>query len=133
MSEAVTDTQLSPFLAFLGARCQCNAQGEIEYHLQLQAQHLNAFGCAHGGLIQTLNDAAMAHTARALHQGQKAVLTLQMQTYFLQADARQGAELIVKARVLHQSLTMAVCEAECFHGGQLIAKSSGQFKFTRLR
>lgn len=127
------DLPVSPFLNFIGANYLGDENGESRFSLKLLPQHLNLFGSAHGGLIQTLNDAAMAQAARALHQGQKTVLTLQMQTYFLQTEKAIDAELLVCARVLHHSATMAVCEANCFSQQTLLAKSSGQFKFSRLR
>jgi len=126
-------TQLSPYLQFIGAYCLESDQQIVRYGLRLKAHHLNFFGAAHGGLIQSLHDAAMAQLARNLHLDQKAALTLQMQTYFLEVAGALDEELVVEATLQHQSLTLVVCAAVCLWRGEVVARSTAQFKLVKLQ
>jgi uncharacterized protein (TIGR00369 family) len=54
-----------PFAQRLGLRLHRWGQGEAELRLTLDDSHLNSFDVAHGGVLMTLLDVAMAHAGRS--------------------------------------------------------------------
>ena len=70
-----------PFVEGIGCELQRFDGGHAEVTLTLNENHTNSFGVAHGGLMMTLLDVAMAHAARSLRldastQAAEAVLAL---------------------------------------------------------
>jgi acyl-CoA thioesterase len=55
-----------PFLSDLGVEFLAADAGRATIALQLQARHLNSWNVAHGGVIMTLLDVAMAVAGRSL-------------------------------------------------------------------
>jgi uncharacterized protein (TIGR00369 family) len=124
-----------PFLRALGARLARAADGVAEIALTVAPDHENSWGVAHGGVVMTLLDVAMARAGRTLIEGEKgevmSAVTVEMKTSFFRPAV--GA-LLARGKVLHRSTTMAYCEAELIDTkGQLVAKSLGTFKFLRRK
>ena len=124
-----------PFLRALGARLARADHGVAEIALTVAPDHENSWGVAHGGVVMTLLDVAMARAGRTLidREGGEpmAAVTVEMKTSFFRPAV---GELLARGRVLHRSTTMAYCEAELLDTkGQLVAKSLGTFKFLRRR
>ena len=55
-----------PFVEGIGCELQRFEGGQAEITLALTENHTNSFGVAHGGVMMTLLDVAMAHAARSL-------------------------------------------------------------------
>src|SRR5690606_12160542 len=92
-----------PFMALLGCELQRYDHGEAEGTRALRDdQHTNSFGVAHGGVIMTLLDVAMAHAARSLHKdrpdGGPGLVTIELKTTFMRPG--QGV-LRAQGSVLH--------------------------------
>jgi uncharacterized protein (TIGR00369 family) len=124
-----------PFLRALGARLARAEDGVAEIALTVAPDHENSWGVAHGGVVMTLLDVAMARAGRTLIEGEKgevmSAVTVEMKTSFFRPAV--GA-LLARGKVLHRSTTMAYCEAELIDTkGQLVAKSLGTFKFLRRK
>ncbi len=128
-----------PFMRELGARLVSAGNGEAVIALDLAERHNNSWGVAHGGVVMSLLDVAMARAGKSVveQDGGKAgrdvagSVTVEMKTSFF----RPGRGTVTaKGRVLHRSTTMAYCEAELVDGkGELLAKALGTIKFlTRL-
>ncbi len=118
-----------PFMRELGTELVRAADGEAELALTLQDWHLNSWGVAHGGVVMSLLDVAMARAGSSLTDQAPGNVTVEMKTSFF-APAR--GRLRAVGRVLHRSTTMAYCEAELFsEEGSLAAKAMGTFKFLR--
>ncbi len=122
-----------PFVELLGFELHSLGRGESELQLQVRAEHLNSWSVAHGGVLMTLLDVAMATAARSIHKDQEGmgpgVVTIEMKTSFM-----QPAQGLLKAlgKLLHRSATMAFCEASVFDaGGVLCAHATGTFKYLR--
>lgn len=125
------ELQRIPFLRLLGVEFETSGPGSVELQLELKDEHLNSFGIAHGGVLMTLLDVAMARAGRTLlADGDSAgAVTVEMKTSFFR-PAR--GRLRACGKVLHRSSTMTYCEAEVFDGGgELAAKALGTFKFLR--
>lgn len=118
-----------PWAETLGATLHLWQDGHAEVRLALQAGQHNSWQVAHGGVLMSLLDIAMAQAARSRHPLSPGVVTLEMKTSFLQA-ARGG--LRAQARVLHATATLDFCEARLLDaGGRLCASASGTFQHLR--
>jgi len=124
-----------PFLRALGAKLARADHGLAEIVLTVAPDHENSWGVAHGGVVMTLLDVAMARAGRTLleREGEEpmSAVTVEMKTSFFRPAV---GELLARGKVLHRSTTMAYCEAELLDNkGQLVAKSLGTFKFLRQK
>ena len=117
-----------PFLDSIGVDFLDAPIGEGRVALTLEARHLNSWNVAHGGVIMTLLDVAMAIAGRSLDPDARGGVTVEMKTSFLQpGDA--GGRLFAHGKAFHRSLTMSFCEGEVRDArDRLIAKAIGTFK-----
>jgi uncharacterized protein (TIGR00369 family) len=122
-----------PFVEEMGLELHRFDSGHAEVQVDLAHAHLNSWEVAHGGVLMTLLDVAMAHAARSHHakdpgQG-PGVVTVEMKTTFMRpAEGR----LVAKGKLLHRSTTMAFCEGSVFDAEHaLCAHATGTFKYLR--
>jgi uncharacterized protein (TIGR00369 family) len=103
--------------------------------VELQRIHLNAGGQAHGGLIMTLLDMAMAAAARKAYGNHGVCVTVEMKSNFLRPGGGIGGHLAARGKLRHASQTLAFCDGEVLDGdGLLVATASGTFKLiSRIR
>jgi uncharacterized protein (TIGR00369 family) len=120
-----------PFVEELGLELWAFGDGQAELRVDLAEAHLNSFAVAHGGVLMTMLDVAMAHAARSGHgsapdQGPGAA-TIEMKTSFMRpAEGRLRA----LGRMLHATTTMAFTEGSVFNeAGLLCAHATATFKF----
>ena len=122
-----------PFVEGIGCELQRFDGGHAEVTLTLNENHTNSFGVAHGGLMMTLLDVAMAHAARSLRldaQGQSpGAVTIEMKTSF----TRPGVGRIrAVGSVVHRTATLVFCEGKVFDEyDRLCAHATGTFKYLR--
>ena len=122
-----------PFVEGIGCELQRFEGGQAEITLALTENHANSFGVAHGGVMMTLLDVAMAHAARSLRldaQGQSpGAVTIEMKTSF----TRPGVGRIrAVGSVLHSTATLVFCEGKIFdEQDRLCAHATGTFKYLR--
>ena len=121
-----------PFVESLGIELQSYGDGHAELRIDLDAAHLNTRDVAHGGVVMTMLDVAMAMAARSAHAAgvhATGVATIEMKTSFMRPAEHR---LRGVAKVLHKTSTLAFCEAALFDGsGQLCANATGTFKYLR--
>jgi uncharacterized protein (TIGR00369 family) len=127
-----------PFVEQLGFELHAVGEGEAELQLDLAEAHLNSWAVAHGGVVMTLLDVAMAHAARSIHRRElpeggldwgPGVVTIEMKTSFMRPGE---GRLRAQARLLHRSSTMAFCEGSVLGGdGKLCAHATGTFKYLK--
>jgi uncharacterized protein (TIGR00369 family) len=118
-----------PFVTDLGIEFVSAEQGRAMLALDVLPRHLNAWGVAHGGVIMTLLDVAMAAAGRSLDPNAVAGVTIEMKTSFVQ-PGKAGTRLIASASAFHRTSTMAFCDGEVRDADdRLIAKAIGTFKF----
>jgi uncharacterized protein (TIGR00369 family) len=122
-----------PFVEALGFELHHLDGGHAELRVDLDEAHLNSWEVAHGGVLMTMLDVAMAHAARSIHADQPnfgpGVVTVEMKTSFMRPAE---GKLRANARLLHRSSTMAFCEASVVDDdGQLCAHATGTFKYLR--
>lgn len=122
-----------PFVEQLGLELHSMGDGQAELRVDLAEGHLNSWEVAHGGVLMTLLDVAMAHAARSVHMQAEGmgpgVVTVEMKTSFMRPG--EGA-LRALGRLLHRSTTMAFCEGSVLdEQGRLVAHATATFKYLR--
>ena len=114
-----------PFLAWLDVRSVRMTEGEVELEVDLRPELMNSLDAAHGGVICTLVDIAMAAAARS-DSPESRVVTVDMSVQFL-SPGTGTLKAIGRARKVTRSL--AFCEAEITDAtGGLVARGTGVFK-----
>ena len=114
-----------PFLAWLDVRSVRLVPGEVELELDLRPELMNSLDAAHGGVICTLIDVAMAAAARS-DSPESRVVTVDMSVQFMRPGTGT-LKAIGRARKITRSL--AFCEAEISDAnGDLVARGTGVFK-----
>jgi uncharacterized protein (TIGR00369 family) len=120
-----------PFVNDLGIELVSAEQGRAVLALDLLPRHLNGWAVAHGGVIMTMLDVAMAAAGRSLDPAAVAGVTIEMKTSFVQ-PANAGTRIVASASAFHRASTMAFCEGDVRDtDDRLIAKAIGTFKFRR--
>ena len=122
-----------PFVEALGMRLWRYADGVAEVSLDVQPSMLNSWQVAHGGVVMTLLDVAMAHAARRSdpvatgeHSG---VVTVEMKTTFMRPGI---GRLLGRGALLHRTASMAFCEATVVNpDGERVAHATGTFKYLK--
>ena len=118
-----------PFLKLLGVRCLSAEMGKGEILLALKPEHTNTWDVAHGGVLLTLMDVAMAVAARSGDPGDRSVVTVEMKNNFMQAA---NGVLRVKADTVRRTATMAFCEAKLYNDqGEICCMATGTFQFLK--
>ena len=122
-----------PFVEELGLALWGFGGGHAELRVDLAEAHLNSWEVAHGGVLMTMLDVAMAHAARSVHSHEPGqgpgVVTIEMKTSFMRPG--QG-ELRALGKLLHQTATMAFTEGSVLDSrGRLCAHATATFKYLR--
>ena len=114
-----------PFLDHLGVVPEYARDGKSRISLDLKPEFTNSFHVAHGGLIMTLLDFAMAAAARSASKHRLGVITIDMTTSFLRPSI---GKILVEGSVLKAGRTINYCEAVVLNNvGEITAKASGTF------
>jgi uncharacterized protein (TIGR00369 family) len=122
-----------PFVEELGLELHRMADGEAELRVDLTQAHLNSWAVAHGGVLMTMLDVAMAHAARSIHMDQPdggpGVVTIEMKTSFMRPGE---GHLRALGKLLHRTSTLAFCEGSLLgEDGKLCAHATATFKYIR--
>jgi uncharacterized protein (TIGR00369 family) len=118
-----------PFVESLGLELHASAHGASELRVDLADAHMNSWEVAHGGVLMTMLDVAMATAARSDHLDGPGVATIEMKTSFVRPAE---GELRALGKLLHRTSTLAFCEASVLDDtGELCAHATGTFKYLR--
>jgi uncharacterized protein (TIGR00369 family) len=118
-----------PFVDSLGIELHAYGDGHAELWVDLDEAHLNTWEVAHGGVVMTLLDVAMALAARGGTGHTGGVATIEMKTSFMRPAEHRLRSV---GKVLHKTSTLAFCEASVFDDrGKLCASATGTFKYLR--
>ncbi|MFZ5547911.1 MAG: PaaI family thioesterase [Pseudomonadota bacterium] len=118
-----------PFVERLGLELHSCAGGESEVRVDLAESHMNSWEVAHGGVLMTMLDVAMAMAARSQNLDGPGVATIEMKTSFMRPGE---GELRALGKLLQRTTTLAFCEASVLDAdGALCAHATGTFKYVR--
>jgi len=114
-----------PFLDHLNVVPEYAENGKSRISLEMKPEHANSFGVAHGGVVMTLLDFAMAAAARSCMNHPLGAITIDMTISFLRPSV---GKIVVEGTVLKSGKTINYCEAVVLNElGEITAKSSGTF------
>lgn len=121
-----------PFIADLGVEEVIDPHdGSATLRLRLQRRHFNRREVAHGGVVMSLLDTAMARAARTADGSGRAMATIEMKSSFL---APGRGELSARAVCVHRTGTLAFCEGEIRDAeGMLVARGSATLRYLTAR
>ena len=116
-----------PILNLLGVQLLKMEDGKGEISLAIEEKHTKSWSVAHGGVLLALVDAAMAIAARSADPDDRNVVTIELKNSVMQAA---NGKVHVIGKVVHQSTTMAFCEARVFDEDEkLCCLATGTFKY----
>ena len=114
-----------PFASHLGIQLLERGDGRAVLQLEIRPELMNSFEAAHGGVMMTLLDIAMALAARTMDPEAEGAITIEMKSNFI--GAGQGT-ITVEGHCLHLGRSVAFCEARARNAaGKLVATASGTF------
>ena len=118
-----------PFAELIGFEVTHRAEGSARVELVLRPEHMNSWDVAHGGVVMTLADVALAVAARTMDASASGAITVGMNLTFIGAGK---GRLVAEGRCLRSGSSLAFCEGEIRDGsGALVAKALGTFKLRR--
>ncbi len=115
-----------PFAERLGVRLVHRDVGDVRLELDLNDDHMNSWQMAHGGVIMSMFDIAMAMSAKTLDDASSDAATVELKTNFLKAATGR-----ITARALAQRAgrSLVFVEGEMRNEPQeLLARATGTFK-----
>ena len=120
-----------PFASHLGIELVEQGGGRAVLMLEIKPEHMNRFDVAHGGVVMTLLDIAMALAVSSLDETALGTITVEMKTTFL---GPATGTVTAEGRCLHQGKSVSLCEGKV-HGaeGRLLASGSGTFMLRHAR
>lgn len=120
-----------PFATHLGIQLVENGGGRTVLMLEVRPELMNRFEVAHGGVVMTLLDVAMAIATHSLDPEADGVITVEMKTSFIGAAT---GTVTVEGRCLHLGKSVAFCEGRALGAdGKLCATASGTFMVRHKR
>jgi uncharacterized protein (TIGR00369 family) len=120
-----------PFAELLGIQLKQRGGGRAVFELEMRPELTNSFDAAHGGVVMTLLDIAMAIAARTMDAKSVGAITVEMKATFI--GPGKGT-LTATGHCLHHGRSVALCEAEITDAaGKLVAKGSGTFMLRHAR
>ena len=121
----------APFLQFCGIERTIGEGGVARNRVEITRDLSNSSGAAHGGLLMTMLDSALAGAARSAVPDDIGMMTLDMQIAFLKPG--RGV-LSGEGRVVRGGNTLIFCEGEIRDvSGDIVAKATGLFRPRRPR
>ena len=115
-----------PFAERLGIRLVHRDVGDVILELDLNDDHMNSWQMAHGGVIMSMLDIAMATSAKTLDDASSDAATVELKTNFLKAATGR-----ITARALAQRAgrSLVFVDGELRNEPQeLLARATGTFK-----
>lgn len=119
-----------PFLKLLGASREVSEGGFARLALQVKPELTNLFEAAHGGVLTSLLDTAMASAAVSSVDFESSAVTLTLSVSFLQPGR---GRLRIEGQRTGGGRSVCFCEGTVMdEQGQVLARAIGSFKFKRL-
>ncbi len=118
-----------PFAELLGITVAHHQPGLARLEVDVRPEMANSFGNAHGGVVMTLADIALAVAAMTESDAATTAQTIELKLSFI---APGTGKLVAEGRCLKAGNSIAFCEGEVRDaGGTLVAKALGTFRLRR--
>jgi len=118
-----------PFAELLGVEVVHHQPGLARLELAVRPELTNSFGSAHGGVVSTLADIALAVAAITRDGAARGAQTIDLTLGFIGPGK---GRLRAEGRCLRAGRSIAFCEGEVHdESGALVAKAVGTFKLRR--
>ena len=114
------------FIDLVGPLWQKQNGDAVDHAIVAQRKHKNRRGFVQGGLLMTLADRSLGMAAR-IGSGVSAVVTIQMDTHFIDA-AKIGELLISRPRIVRATKTLIFMNTELSVDDRCVAMANGVFK-----
>jgi uncharacterized protein (TIGR00369 family) len=129
MSVSKTIGRQVPFADLLGIRVAHHRPGLARLEVEARPELQNSFGNAHGGVVMTLADIALAVAAITQDGEARGAVTVDLTLSFV--GPGKGT-LVAEGRCLRIGSSLAFCEGEVRDSaGALVAKAMGTFQLRR--
>jgi len=129
MSVSRTIGRQVPFADLLGVEVVHTEPGLARLELPVRPELCNSFGAAHGGVISTLADIALAVAAITRDRSARGAQTVDLTLSFIGPGK---GRLRAEGRCLRAGAWLAFCDGEVRdEGDRLVAKAVGTFKLRR--
>ena len=120
----------NPFLQLLGMQLDSAEAGNAVFSLDLRPELINVHAAAHGGVIMSILDAAMATAAVSANGFTTVVVTINMSISFMRPAIGQ---LSIHGKVIGGGKSVSFCEGEVRDAnGVCVAKSLGSFTHRKI-
>ena len=120
-----------PFADLLGIRVTERERGRARLEVELRPELHNSWHSAHGGVVMTLADIALAVAALTLDPQARGAVTVDLTVSFI--GPGEG-RLVADARCLRCGNKVSFCEGEVHDAaGRLVAKAVGTFMLRHER
>jgi uncharacterized protein (TIGR00369 family) len=120
-----------PYASLLGIALRSRGDGRAELELTLRPELMNSWDSAHGGVIMTLLDIAMAVAARSADPKALGAITVEMKTTFI---GPSRGTLVAAGVCIYSGSSVSFCEGEVRdESGRVVARASGTFMVRRGR
>ena len=122
-----TFAQTSPYYRSLGMTLAEVGDGHAVLRVEIQAQHLNADGIVHGGVLPAIADGAMGNALRMIKGEGSQVFTAEVSLQYLRPVT--GGTMLADARVVQSGRRLSFAEVEIKDeaSGKIHARATGVF------
>lgn len=116
----------SSFLSHVGPVWMKADGAGRRFGFTVDARHDNTQERSHGGMIMTLCDDGMGHTAQAARSGER-LFTVSFECQFI-SGARQGDFVEAHCEVVKATRSLVFMRSTCFVGDRVVAMATGIWK-----
>ena len=122
-----TFAQTSPYYKSMGMSFAEVQDGRVVLRVEIQAQHLNADGIVHGGVLPAIADGAMGNALRTIVGEGAQVFTAEVNLQYLRPVT--GGTLLADGRVVQSGRRLSFGEVEIRDeaSGRVHARATGVF------
>lgn len=117
------------FMQLLGTIMTCD-QDASKFRFLVRPEHVNRYGFAHGGMLMTLSDHAMAITARG-DDTSRAATTVQFDMHFMRAVSVEDT-IDITCHVGRQTRSLVFMEAKLSVRDKVVANAKGVWKIVLM-